>query len=139
MRVEELLEEEGVWYRVIDKSRMSDDIDDVVKTIILKVGEDFYAFCVKTDQLVDWDKIKNYFDTGKARMADADEVKEHSNSPPGGCCPLLVDCPVYFDPSIKDLEKVHMGSGVVDKGLEMKTKDLIRLVDPEFLDVSKPK
>ena len=150
MKVKNILEGKKVWYKLIDLPRpgksssdvedyVSSDVDDIVKTIILKVGNGFYAFCVLKDHLVDYEKIKKHFNVKKARMANAEEVYKHSSSVPGGCCPLLVNCPIYFDPCILKTKKIHMGSGDPMVGLEVKTEDLINIVKPEILEIGVPK
>lgn len=136
MRVKEVLEEADVWHRVVDKEELGDDVDGVVKTVILKVGDEFRSFCVRKDHLVDWDKVKEAFGTDRARMAEHDEVIAVSGSKPGGCCPLLVDSPVFFDDDVLDLGRVHMGSGEVEYSLEVHVDDVFDIVDPKVLDVS---
>ena len=149
MKVKELLDEKGVWYRIIELStpgksseQFAEQLEEdskIAKTIVMKVEDKFLAFLVPKDHLVDYKKLKVHFGTKKLRMANPEEVLEHSTSTPGACCPLLVDCKIYFDPCLSDWDDIYLGSGDVMKGLVMKTKDLRNIVNPEFLEVSVPK
>ncbi len=136
MRVKQVLEDADVWHKIVQKEQLGEEVDGVVKTVILKVGEEFRSFCVKKEHLVDWDKVKDHFDTDRARMAGRDEVIAVSGSEPGGCCPLLIDDDIYFDEDVIDLGRVHLGSGDTEYSLEMHVDDLFDLVDPKLLDVS---
>ncbi|MFC1648831.1 aminoacyl-tRNA deacylase [Nanoarchaeota archaeon] len=149
MKVKEALDKENAWYRIVDvpdhssydafEEFIGEDVEAVVKTVMLKVKDGFMAFMVRKDQLVDYKKLREIFGTKKLRMANAEEVLEHAKSPPGSCCPLLVDTPLYIDPSLLNLGIIHLGSGSLKHGLEMKTEDLIRILKPEVLDVSMEK
>ncbi len=146
MRAKEILEKEEVWFRVMDvpdhssydkfKEYLGEDIDGIVKTIVMKIKNEFFAFAVPKEHMVDYKKLRSHFKTKKIRMANAEEVLEHSTSPPGACCPFLVDCPLFLDPCVLNLAKIHVGSGSLKHGLEVKTEDLIRITQPKLLDVS---
>jgi prolyl-tRNA editing enzyme YbaK/EbsC (Cys-tRNA(Pro) deacylase) len=49
--------------------------------------------------------------------------------PVGAVCPVLIGVPIYIDEKVMKIKKVNMGSGDLEKGLEMKLKDLLRSID----------
>jgi prolyl-tRNA editing enzyme YbaK/EbsC (Cys-tRNA(Pro) deacylase) len=134
MRADDVLDLES--YRIRDHDNVSDDIDAVIKTIIMKVGDDYMTFVVPLDHLVDYDKIRRHFDVDSARLANEDEVIDVSGSKPGGCCPLLCSGPIYVDRCVLEFDMVHMGSGEIGTGLEMETATLLDRISYDVLDVS---
>ncbi len=132
MRISKVLSGKGAWHRLVSEEEA---VEGVVKTVILKAGDSFAAFCVRKEDLVDYKKVKKAFNTKKARMASGEEVLGVATTPPGTCCPFLVKCPVYIDPSVLSLEKVFLGSGEPGVSVQVLTKDLLSLVKPRVLDV----
>ena len=61
---------------------------NIVKSLVVKADEEFLVFLVPGDKRIDFDYIKNTYGFKKARMANADEVKEVTGYSIGGVPPF---------------------------------------------------
>ncbi|MEK7580820.1 MAG: YbaK/EbsC family protein [Patescibacteria group bacterium] len=103
-------------------------VDEVVKTLIVRVGDgSFIALALRGNDRVDFKKVRKLFGS-KAELAKPEDVLKVVGVPIGAVCPILVGVPVYVDKNVMDLQNVHMGSGDLMHGLEMKLKDLLKAV-----------
>lgn len=130
--IEEYLKEKRVVYKVIDEGGKA----GVVKTLVMRVGGntknallpesgmDFAALCLRGEDRVDFKKVRRLFGN-KSELAKADEVLKVVRVPIGAVCPVLIGVPVYIDERVMKLENVNLGSGDLEKGLEMKLADLL--------------
>lgn len=114
-------------YTVDDVVKSGIDPDDVVKTLIIRTNDDFIALALLGNDRVDFKKVRAKFG-GKSELAKPDEVLKVVGVPVGAVCPILVGVPIYIDRQVINLDNVHMGSGDLMHGLEMKLKDLILTV-----------
>jgi prolyl-tRNA editing enzyme YbaK/EbsC (Cys-tRNA(Pro) deacylase) len=142
------LQQQKLPYKVINLSReaftVADvvdagiKVDEVVKTLVLRVypcsspglersQKAFIALALRGSDRLDFKKIRKLFGS-KTELAKPDEVLKVVGVPIGAVCPVLVGIPLYFDRKVMDLGNVHMGSGDLMHGLEMKLGDLLRAV-----------
>jgi prolyl-tRNA editing enzyme YbaK/EbsC (Cys-tRNA(Pro) deacylase) len=144
-----LLDSKGIKYRLIGLTKKAITVEDVIeyskeelnpdeicKTIILKskkIGK--IALLLKGDKKIDFKRLKSFF--GKMDICSGDEVFQISGVRPGAVCPLILDTPLYIDKQILSLDKINFGSGHHKFGIEIKTKDLEKLIDFEVIDASK--
>ncbi len=146
LRVEEILQETGVEYRLIELKDRAITVGDVIqyskgdinpeeicKTIIVKAKGDFYALFIRGADKIDFKKVKNVI--GKARITSREEVKEIAGVDPGAVCPLLVPIPVIVDEKVIGLEKVNFGSGDHLYGVEIAVRDLEKVLDYQLVDI----
>ncbi|OGD61474.1 hypothetical protein A3K78_03055 [Candidatus Bathyarchaeota archaeon RBG_13_52_12] len=149
LEVERLLTEKGIKYRLIeltgramtvaDVARYSKgdiNVREICKTVIMKDGEGgYYAFfLVGTDHV---DLIKARRLTGKnLRIANPAEVRDSANVDPGAVCPLTLRIPLIVDSRITALKHVNFGSGHHLYGIEMKTRDLLRIFPYTVADIA---
>lgn len=111
-------------FTVSDVVRAGIDQDEVVKTLIVRTNKDFAALALRGKDRLDFKKVRKLFGS-KAELAKPEEVLDVAGVPIGAVCPVLVGIPLYFDKRVLDLENVHMGSGDLMHGLEMKLSDLL--------------
>ncbi len=113
-------------------------IDEVVKTLIFRIyprsnpglersQKAFIALVVRGNDRVDFRKVRRLFGS-KSELAKPDEVLRVVGVPIGAVCPVLVGIPLYFDRKVLELKNVHMGSGDLVHGLEMRLEDLLKAV-----------
>lgn len=137
-QIEEYLGSQKLHYKVIDLEKraftVSDvvdagiKVDEVVKTLIVRVGLDkFVALSLRGSDRVDFKKVRRLFGS-KTELAKPEEVLRVVGVPIGAVCPVMIGIPLYFDRKVMDLENVHMGSGDLMHGLEMKLADLLKAV-----------
>lgn len=63
-------------------------VSNIVKSLLVKVGNTFKMFLVPGDKRLDLEGIKKRFDTDDVRMANADEVKKITGYSIGGVPPF---------------------------------------------------
>ncbi len=147
LMVEEILDEAGVEYRIMELTDRAVSVDDVVrlskgeinpgeicKTIIVKSKAGFTALFLRGSDRVSFKKLKGV--TGKARIASSEDVMEVAGVMPGAVCPLLVPVPVIVDWKLLALDRVNFGSGDHRYGVEMRSADLYRVLDYTVADFS---
>lgn len=133
--IEEYLKEKRVVYKVIDEGGKA----GVVKTLVMRVGGntknallpesgmDFAALCLRGEDRVDFRKVRARFGS-KSELARPEEVLKVCGVPIGAVCPILIGVPVYVDEKVLGLQDINLGSGDLEKGLEMKLTDLLEAI-----------
>lgn len=105
-------------------------VSNIVKSLLLKVGDEFILFLTPGDKRLDLEWIKSRFEVDTVGMASADEVKEITGYSIGGVPPfghsqklktVVVD---GFDPSTTLVAAAGSGNSVFKISLE----ELERLV-----------
>ncbi len=137
LQIAKHLQQKKLPFKVIDLAREAFTVadvvdsgirvDDVVKTLIVRTNNHFVALALRGDDRVDFKKVRKLFGS-KSELAKPEEVLKVVGVPIGAVCPVLVGIPLYFDRKVMDLENVHMGSGDLMHGLEMKLKDLLEAI-----------
>lgn len=138
VQIEKHLQQQELPYEVIDLSQeaftVADvvdagiKVDEVVKTLIVRVGDgSFVALALRGNDRVDFKKVRKLFGS-KAELAKPEEVLRVVCVPIGAVCPVLVGIPIYIDAKVMDLQNIHMGSGDLMHGLEMRLKDLLKAI-----------
>ncbi len=126
-------------FTVVDVVDAGVKIDEVVKTLVIRVhsssspglerggGVKFVALALRGNDRVDFKKVRKLFGP-KTELAKPEEVLRVTGVPIGAVCPVLVGIPLYIDQNVLDLKNVHMGSGDLMHGLEMRLNDLLKAV-----------
>jgi prolyl-tRNA editing enzyme YbaK/EbsC (Cys-tRNA(Pro) deacylase) len=147
--VEQLLDQKGIKYHLIeltgcamtvaDVARYSKgdiNVEEICKTVIMRdsKGSCYAFFLVGTDHV---DTIKARRLTGKnLRIASPAEVRDSANVDPGAVCPLTLRIPLIVDTRITTLKQVNFGSGHHLYGIEMKTRDFLRVFPFTIADIA---
>jgi prolyl-tRNA editing enzyme YbaK/EbsC (Cys-tRNA(Pro) deacylase) len=82
-------------------------------------------------------KLKNILAVSDVRLASAEEVLKHSGYPAGGVCPFGNISRIFLDPQVLRNETAIVGGGDVDKLLEVRTKDIVAILAPRIVDITK--
>jgi prolyl-tRNA synthetase len=102
-------------------------LDEVVKTLVVRTNDDFVALALNGQDRVDFKKVRKLLGL-KTELAKPEEVLAVVGVPIGAVCPVKIGIPVYFDRKVLGLKNVHMGSGDLKHGLEMKLIDLLKAI-----------
>lgn len=132
--IKKYLESKGIQFKVINLPRVAVSVDDVIrlsggqikeeeiiKTLIVKTKSDEFAGCVLRGR----ERIKDGFIT---RLATREEVFKIAGVDFGAVCPILLGIPIIINSKVTHLKRVNMGSGDHLKGLELRLKDLLKLL-----------
>jgi prolyl-tRNA synthetase len=90
------------------------DISKIVKTLILKCGENFSAFLIRGDYELNLVKVKNSLTGELPEFATAEEIKIITNGPLGFSGPIGLKIPIYADYSVKNLKNFVTGANEKD-------------------------
>lgn len=145
-QIEEYLKKRGVGYKVIDLGgeifTVKDVVgagverEEVVKTLLVRTNDGFVALCLRGEDRVDFKKVRKMFGS-HSEMARPEEVQKVVGVPIGAVCPILVGAAVYIDERVMKLTNVNLGSGDLEKGLEMSLKDLLKAIGMyEVVDIA---
>ena len=150
LRSEEILNSKGVEYRLMelearalsieDVIRYSKDeinVDEICKTMILKDKEGGrYAALLLGSDKVDYGKTSRAIGK-KVSLASFAEVKEAVGLDPGAVCPLTLGMDLLVDCKVMERKRINFGSGNHLYGLEIRTRDLEKVVGFRVVDVAK--
>lgn len=109
----------------------------IVKTLLLKAGENFVIALVRGDRKVDYVKASKVLGVA-VRLAKRDDVVEVLGIEPGAVTPLLDKVKLFkvvMDPTILVNEYVLCGGGSLNRLFKVKVKDLVDYLKPYIIDV----
>jgi prolyl-tRNA synthetase len=89
-------------------------VSKIVKTLILRCGEQFFAFLIRGDFELNLVKIKNTITKELPEFATADEIKKITSGPLGFSGPIGLNIPIYADYSVKNLRNFITGANEID-------------------------
>lgn len=138
-QIEKYLQQQKLPFKVIDLAleafTVADVVeagikpDEVVKTLIVRASDGFFtALALRGNDRLDFKKVRKLLGS-KTELARQEEVLKIVEVPIGAVCPIKIGIPVYFDTKVLELKNVHMGSGDLMHGLEMRLADLLKAVD----------
>jgi len=145
--LEAFLTLKGVWYRLIEFSEpvktaeqagRKVDAEKIAKSIVMvdSRGAPLLAI-VPAKSRVSHMKVKKLLDVRDVRLANPEEVLEHSGYPVGGVPPFNKITRVLMDLQVLNNETAIVGGGDIDKLLEVKTKDIVAVLSPTIADISR--
>jgi prolyl-tRNA editing enzyme YbaK/EbsC (Cys-tRNA(Pro) deacylase) len=122
---------------VIKYSKDEINVDEICKTMILKdqEGGRYAVFLLGKDR-VDYRKAKEAIGR-KVSIASLQEVREAVGVEAGAVCPLTLDMELLVDCKVMERERINFGSGHHMYGLEIRTRDLEKIVGFRVVDVAK--
>lgn len=111
--------------------------DQMLKSLLVKAGEEFVMVLVPLTQRLDMNVITDYFHVKKARMATPDEVFETTGYKVGYTCPFLLKNPVrvFLKKAAVDYQKIAISSGELGQEIMMGLADLIKVTELTVLKV----
>ena len=150
LRSEEVLESKCVKYRlmeleeralsiedVIRHSKDEINVDEICKTMILKDREGGrYVVLLLGRDRVDYGKASRAIGR-KVSLASFKEVKEAVGVEPGAVCPLTQEINLLVDRKVMWRKRINFGSGHHMYGLEIRTRDLEKVVGFRVVEIAK--
>lgn len=109
----------------------------IVKTILLRAPREYIVALVRGDRRVDLERVNRLLGV-RVELAKPREVRTVLGVEPGAVTPLSPNVKrlrVVADPSIAGLDYVLCGGGSLNRLYKVKTSDLFKYLNPEFLDV----
>ena len=136
----------GIWHRFIEfdapvrtveEAARKVSADRIIKSIVL-VGSDKKPILaiLPAKNKISYKKIKTLLKVKDVRLAQPDEVLEHSGYPVGGVPPFNNINRILIDPTVQRNARSIAGGGDPDTLVELETKDLLEFLDPIIADFS---
>jgi Cys-tRNA(Pro)/Cys-tRNA(Cys) deacylase len=141
-----LLISKNVWHRFIEfnepvktveQAARKVQVEKIAKSIVMvdSNGDSLLAI-VPAKSKVSHRKIKSLLAVKDVRLASPEEVLEHSGYPAGGVPPFNRIKRVLVDSEVLTNETVVVGGGDVDKLMEIKTNDIVAVLNPTVADIA---
>ena len=113
-----------------------------VKAMLIKSkdGGNYLLADIAADRRIDFPKLESLTKAKHFRFATRDEVLAATKCEPGSVHPLghLFGIETYLDNSVLENEYVNFNIGMLTKSVKIKSRDLLRVVEPDLLaDFSK--
>jgi len=112
-------------------------LHQVLKTVVL-IGDKPVIAVIQGDKRVSFQKIKEHYNFNSIKMANPNEVKELTGYSIGGVTPLGIDNSDYIfilDEHVLNEDKINIGSGKAEIGIELKSTDLKKIWQGEIIDI----
>lgn len=151
-KVTRILEANDVAYRVLPHDEAVYTVDaaaaqrgvireEMVKSLLLRDRKRRYVLaCVTGDARVDPRAVRDHLPGGWKRLsfASAEEIAGLTGYVQGAVTPLGLpdDVPILFDEAIAACKKVNISSGDPMAGVELSTRDLIRLSGAQLAPIA---
>ena len=123
--------------RTVTEAAKKVPADAIIKSIVL-IGSDKKPVLVNpaTQNKISYKKIKILLNLKDIRLAQPDEVLEHSGYPVGGVPPFNKIGRVLLDPIVRQNKTSIAGGGDLNKLVEFETRELLEVLDPIVADLS---
>lgn len=120
--------------------RLGVELGSIAKSIVLWAGAEPVLVVAAGDRRVDRQKVRALLQSGRVRMATADEVLEVTGFTVGGVGPvgLLQPLTVLLDESLRRYERIWAGGGVAEALIHLAVDDLPAMTGGRFADVCGP-
>lgn len=90
-------------------------LDEIVKSMIVKVDDQFIMFLIRGHHELNDVKVKSYFDTETVEMATDKEIQAILGATPGSLGPVGVEkIEIYADNSVQDINNLAVGANETD-------------------------
>jgi prolyl-tRNA editing enzyme YbaK/EbsC (Cys-tRNA(Pro) deacylase) len=136
----------GIWHRFIEfdepvrtveEAARQVPADRIIKSIVL-IGSDKKPILaiLPAKNRISYKKIKTLLKVKDVRLAQPDEVLEHSGYPVGGVPPFNKINRILLDPTVQRNARSIAGGGDPDKLVELETRDILEFLEPIVADFS---
>lgn len=136
----------GIWHRFIEFDEPVRTVEEaarkvpeekIIKSIVL-IGSDKKPILaiLPAKNRISYKKIKTLLKVKDVRLAQPDEVLEHSGYPVGGVPPFNKIARILLDSTVQRNPKSIAGGGDPDKLVELETQDILEFLDPIVADFS---
>jgi prolyl-tRNA editing enzyme YbaK/EbsC (Cys-tRNA(Pro) deacylase) len=137
----------SVWHRFIkfsepvktvEQAAEKVQVEKIAKSIVMldSDGAPLVAI-IPAQSKVSHKKIKQLLAVKDVCLASPEQVLAHSGYPAGGVSPFNNIKRALLDPKLLPNETVIVGGGDIDKLMEIRTKDIVELLNPRIADITK--
>ena len=106
------------------------ELGQVVKTLVFKSGDEFIAVLCPGDSRVSEERLEE-LTSQSIRMANPEEVKEHTGYIVGGVSPFDLDIEVFMEESLMERDEIKPAAGSRVVGITVAPEDLKKAIEAE--------
>jgi Cys-tRNA(Pro)/Cys-tRNA(Cys) deacylase len=141
----------GVSFRVVRTERPTSaeesatlqgiETGQLIRTIVVRCGAGDYVFVlVPGGRQIDWPRLRAHLGVGRLSLPEKEEAKEATGYERGAITPFAATTawPVVADASLNGAPLVAIGAGAHGVNLHLDPADLVRLLDADVADVTRP-
>lgn len=117
------------------------EVDQLIRTIVVRRGAGDYVFVlVPGGRQIDWPSLRAHLGVSRLSLPDKEEAKEATGYERGAITPFAAATawPVVADASLTDAPLVAIGAGAHGVNLHLDPSDLVRVLDADVADVTRP-
>jgi Cys-tRNA(Pro)/Cys-tRNA(Cys) deacylase len=117
------------------------DLEQLLRSIVIRRGADDYVFVlVPGGRTIDWPRLRSHLGVSRLSLPNQDEAKEATGYERGAITPFgsATTWPVVADASVADRDLVAIGGGAHGVNLHLDPDDLVRILDADVADVTRP-
>ena len=117
------------------------ELGQLLRTIVVRRGADDYVFVlVPGGRQIDWPKLRAHLGVSRLSLPDAEEARAVTGYERGTITPFgsASPWPVIADVAIPGLERVAIGGGGHGVNLHLAGGDLVRFLDADVAEVTRP-
>jgi prolyl-tRNA editing enzyme YbaK/EbsC (Cys-tRNA(Pro) deacylase) len=124
--------------KTVEQAAKKIQAEKIAKSIVMvdSNGEPLLAI-VPALSMVSHRKLKGLLNVRDVRLANAQEVLQHSGYPVGGVPPFNKIKRTLLDQQVLRHETAIVGGGDINKLVEIRTKDIVTALNPKVADISK--
>lgn len=115
------------------------DLKTGAKAMIAESKGIFYQFVLPGNRKIDWKLVKSHLGIKDISLAKEDDVEQKFGLKRGSVPPFgnLFGIKVFYDDKLLENEFVNFNAGSLTDSVQMRTKDLVKVVKPEVFLFSK--
>ena len=127
----------GEPVRTVEQAARKVRVEKIAKSIVMvdSNGNSLLAI-VPAQSKVSHKKIKIVLAVKDVRLASPEEVLKHSGYPAGGVSPFNNISRVLLDPQVLKSETAIVGGGDIQKLVEVRTEDIVKILKPRIEDIT---
>lgn len=145
-----LLDVEGIGYNIIEYEIEDGNVDgvsvtkkigkeyrEVYKTLVTQGEREIYVFVIPVKEYLDLKKAAQETSEKKIEFIGVNDIFKKTGYVRGGCSPIGMkkEYRTYIQEDALDLESFIVSGGKVGSQIEMKPKDLNKIVEAKFVDI----
>ena len=113
----------------------------LIRTIVVRRGAGDYVFVlVPGGRQIDWPSLRAHLGVSRLSLPDKDEAKDATGYERGTITPFgsVTTWPVVADATLTEAPVVAIGAGAHGVNLHLAPADLVRLLDADVADITRP-
>lgn len=149
-KIKELLDSKNISYKISEHEPVftseqaakvrNVDLKTGVKALVMKTKEGKLIMgLIAADRKIDLKKLANIVKTKSLKLANPEEVLKKTGCKIGSVHPfgIIHNLSTYLDLSVLESEYVNFNIGMHTKSIQMKSKDLVEVINPYKEEFSK--